>query len=173
MLRAAGSDSVLARYERELGSSVSRRLTGEEEEKFWMWVSQFEHAVRDRHPNAMVIYAHLTIQDVGPAIAALERTAPDYNFVPAVLGRAATGNLVMAVMPLSVDPPSAVQYANCVSALRGMLPPGCSAEVAHCPKEAKLHFDVWGTTPTDIGMMRAVKQAIDPKNILNRGRFIV
>jgi glycolate oxidase FAD binding subunit len=173
VLRAAGSDNVLARYERELGSSVSRRLTGEEEEKFWSWVSQFEHAVLERHRNAMVIYTHLALQNVGSAIEALERTAPDYNFVPAVLGRAATGNLLMALMPLSVDPPSAMQYANCVSALRGMLPPGSSAEVVHCPKEAKLHFDVWGTTPTDVGMMRAVKRAIDPKNILNRGRFIV
>jgi FAD/FMN-containing dehydrogenase len=54
-----------------------------------------------------------------------------------------------------------------------MLPSGSSAEVAHCPKEAKLHFDVWGTTPHDITMMRALKKAIDPKNILNRGRFIV
>jgi FAD/FMN-containing dehydrogenase len=76
-------------------------------------------------------------------------------------------------MPLSVDPPSAMQYANCVSAFRGMLPQGSSAEVAQCPTEAKLHFDIWGTTPTDVNMMRAVKRAIDPKNILNRGRFIV
>jgi hypothetical protein len=89
------------------------------------------------------------------------------------VGRAATGNLVMALVPLAVDPPSAMQYANCVSAFRGLLPPGSSAMVVQCPKEAKNHFDVWGTTPTDVDMMRAVKRAIDPKNILNRGRFIV
>jgi glycolate oxidase FAD binding subunit len=173
VLRAAGSDNVLARYSRELGSAVTRTLDGAAEQQFWAWVSGFEHAVLLRHRNAMVIYTHLSIQNVGPAIHALERTAPDYNFIPAVLGRAATGNLVMAFLPLSVDPPSAMQYANCVSAFRGLLPPGSSAEVAHCPKEAKLHFDVWGTTPTDIDMMKAVKRAMDPNNILNRGRFIV
>jgi glycolate oxidase len=121
----------------------------------------------------MVMYTHLSIQSVGPAIQALERTAPDYNFVAASLGRAGTGNLVLAFIPLSVDPPSAMQYANCVSAFRGLLPPGSSAEVAHCPREAKPHFDVWGTTPTDVATMQAVKRAIDPNNILNRGRFIV
>ncbi len=173
MLRAAGSDKVLARYASELSSAVTRELNGTEEETFWSWVSRFEYALLNRHRNAMVMYSHLALQNVGPAIQALERAAPDYNFVPAVLGRAATGNLVMAFMPLSVDPPSAMQYANCASALRGMFPPGSSAEVAHCPTEAKLHFDVWGSTPTDVGMMRAVKQAIDPNNILNRGRFIV
>jgi glycolate oxidase FAD binding subunit len=173
VMRAAGSDTVLARYAAELGSAVTRTLDGAAEQQYWAWFSGFEHAVLARHRNAMVLYTHLAIQSVGPAIQALERTAPDYNFIPAVLGRAATGNLVMAFMPLSVDPPSAMQYANCVSAFRGLLPPGSSAEVAHCPQEAKLHFDVWGTTPTDVEMMKAVKRAMDPNNILNRGRFIV
>jgi len=172
-LRAAGSDTVLARYARDLGAVASRSLEGQAEEQFWSWVSHFEYAVLDRHRNAMVMYTHLSLQNAGPALQALERTAPDYNFVPAVVGRAATGNLIMAFIPLSVDPPSAMQYYNCGSAFRGLLPPGSSAEVAHCPKEAKIHFDVWGTTPTDIAMMKAVKQAMDPNNILNRGRFIV
>jgi glycolate oxidase FAD binding subunit len=173
VLRATGSDKVLARWARDLGSAVTRTTDGGAEQQFWMWVSGFEHAVLARHRNAMVVYTHLSIQNIGPAFAALERAAPDYNFIPAVVGRAATGNLVMAFVPLSVDPPSAMQYANCVSAFRGMLPPGSSAEVAHCPREAKPHFDVWGSTPTDIEMMKAIKRAMDPKNILNRGRFIV
>ena len=45
--------------------------------------------------------------------------------------------------------------------------------VMQCPKEAKAYFDVWGSTPTDLKLMREVKEALDPKNILNRGRFIV
>jgi glycolate oxidase FAD binding subunit len=173
VLRATGSDNVLARYARELGSAVTRTLSGAEEEQMWGWISHFEQSVLLRHRNALVLYTHLAIQGVGPALQALQRVAPDYNMIPAAVGRAATGNLVLALMPLAVDPPSAMQYANCVSALRGMLPAGSSAEVAHCPTEAKPHFDIWGTTPTDVNMMRAVKRAIDPKNILNRGRFIV
>lgn len=173
VLRAAGSDNILARYARELGTAVTRTLEGAAEEQFWKWISHFEQSVLARHRNAMVLYTHLPIQGVGPALQALERAAPDYNLIPAAVGRAATGNLVLAFVPLSVDPPSAMQYANCVSAFRGMLPPGSSAEVAQCPAEAKLHFDVWGTTPTEVSMMRAVKRAIDPKDILNRGRFIV
>lgn len=172
-LRAAGSDNVLDRYAKELGSTVTRTLDGNDEAQFWSWISHFEYNVVKRHQNAMVIYSHLTIEGVAPALRAMQKTAQEHNFIAAGLGRAATGNLVLAFMPLSVDPPSAMQYANCVSAFRGMLPPGSSAEVAHCPKEAKPHFDLWGTTPTDIAMMHAVKKAIDPKNILNRGRFIV
>ena len=172
-LRATGSDNVLKRYEQELGSAVTRTLEGPVEQQYWAWVSNFEQAILDRHRNAMVMHTHLAIQNVGPAIAALERAAMENNFVTAILGRAATGNLVMALVPLAVDPPSAMQFANCVSAFRSRLPAGSSAEVVHCPKEAKPHFDVWGSTPTSLEMMKSVKRAMDPNNILNRGRFIV
>jgi glycolate oxidase FAD binding subunit len=173
VLRAAGSDNVLARYRRELGAAVTRELEGEGEKQFWRWVSHFEWNVLGRHRNAMVMYTHLALKDVGPATQAFERAAMEHNFIPAVLGRAATGNLVLAFIPLAVDPPPAMQFSNCVAAFRALLPPGSSAEVAHCPKEAKAYFDVWGSTPTDLALMKAVKQAIDPNNILNRGRFIV
>ena len=173
VVRVSGSDNVLARCRRELGTAVTRELEGAAEEQFWAWVSDFEHSVFQRHRNVMVIYTHVTAQDVAAAVAALERAAPDYNFVPAMVGRASAGNLVMAFIPLPVDPPSAMQYANCASAFRGLLPSGSSAIVMQCPKEAKTYFDVWGSTPTDLKLMREVKQALDPKRILNRGRFIV
>ena len=171
--RVTGSDNVLARCRRELGADVARELEGAAEEQFWTWVRQFEHSLLHRHRNALVIYTHLPLQDVKIAAQALERSAPDYNFLPAMVGRAATGTLVAGLIPLAIEPPNVMQYANCVSAFRGALPAGASAMVAHCPKEAKGHFDLWGTTPTDLKLMRAVKRALDPRNILNRGRFIV
>jgi FAD/FMN-containing dehydrogenase len=172
-LRAGGSDNVLARYRRELGAAVTKELEDATETQFWSWVSHFERSLLTRHRNAMMIYTHLTIQNVGAAIQALERCAPDHNFIPAAVGRVATGNLVLAFVPLSVDPPAAMQYANCVSAFRALLPQGSAAVVTQCPKEAKTYFDVWGSSSTDVEMMRTVKRALDPNNILNRGRFIV
>ena len=173
VVRVSGSDNALARCRRELGSAVARELSGVLEAQFWTWVSQFECSLLERHRNAMIVYAHTTLQNIEGSIQALERAASDYNFLPAMLGRAATGSLVLGFVPLPVDPPAAMQYANCASAFRALLPPGCSAMVMRCPKEAKTYFDVWGSTPTDITLMRGVKQALDPKNILNRGRFIV
>ncbi len=172
-VRVSGSDNVLARCRRELGSAVARELEGPAEAQFWSWVSEFECSVLQRHRNAMIVYAHTTIQNVESAAQALERSAPDYDFLPAMVGRAATGSLVMGFIPLAVGPPAAMHYANCASAFRALLPQGSSAMVVRCPKESKLHFDVWGSTPTDMQLMRGVKQALDPRNILNRGRFIV
>jgi glycolate oxidase FAD binding subunit len=173
LVRMAGSDNILARCRRELGSAVSREMEGAAEEQLWGWIRQFEYGLLQRHRNAMVVYTNTAIQDEAAALQAMEKAAPEFNFIPAAVGRVPSGNLVLGLVPLAVEPPNAMQYASCASQLRGLLPPGSSAMVAHCPKEAKLHFDVWGTTPTDLQLMKAVKQALDPKNILNRGKFIV
>ncbi len=172
-VRVSGSDTILARCGRELGSAATRELEGPAEERFWGWVRQFESSLVQRHRNAMVVHVNTTVEGEAVALSALEKAAPDFNFIAAALGRVPGGNLILGLLPLSVDPPSAMQYASCASDLRGLLAPGSSAVVAQCPKEAKKHFDVWGTTPTDLQLMKAVKQALDPKNILNRGKFIV
>jgi hypothetical protein len=91
----------------------------------------------------------------------------------ACVGRAGVGSLVFAFMPLGVDPPAAMQFANVASSLRSRLPKGSDAVVARCPLESKERFDVWGSTTNDPEIMRGVRAVMDPKQILNRGRFIV
>ncbi len=78
----------------------------------------------------------------------------------------------MAFIPIAVDPPSAMQYANAASAFRANLPQEASVVVTSCPREAKDHFSIWGSSPTDVECMHAVKRTLDPGNILNRGRFL-
>lgn len=171
LVRAAGSDAVLARYRRELGEG--RELRDADEAQLWQQAANFAGNVLARHRNAMVVQVGVTIGGVGAALGAIERAALDYSFLPAVVGRCGLGALVAAFVPLAVDPPGAMSYASAVSSLRAALPPEAMATVLQCPREAKLHFDLWGSTPTDIACMRAVKRAMDPANILNRGRYMV
>ncbi len=171
LLRAAGSDAVLARYRRELGSAVSQELGGDAEAAFWRQILRFQEAVLKRHHNAMMVGVSLPLSAVAGALAAAER-ALDNNFLSAAVGRFGAGSLEFAFLPLLVDPPSAMQYVAAVSAFRGALPRDASAVVTQCPREAKLHFDVWGSSPTDRESMRKVKQAMDPANVLNRERFM-
>jgi glycolate oxidase FAD binding subunit len=172
LLRAAGSDAVLARYLRELGSAVSQEMAGDAEAAFWRQFLRFEDAVLVRHHNAMLVHVSLSLSAVAGALAAAER-ALDNNFLPAAVGRFGAGSLEIAFLPLLVDPPSAMQYVAAVSAFRGALPRDASAVVTRCPREAKLHFDVWGSSPTDRESMQKVKRALDPAGVLNRGRFLV
>ncbi len=164
-LRAAGSDAVLARYRKELGTAVTREIEREP--------SDFVAEVLTRNACAMTIEMSVPIQAVADVIAGAERAAAEQGFACAIVGHVGVGALVAAFIPFGGEPPSVVQYANAVSALRSVLPRDGSAVVTRCPVEAKRHFDVWGSTPSDLDAMRTVRRTLDEKQILNRGRFLV
>ena len=172
LLRAAGSDAVLARYRRELGSAITRDFEGPEETQTWQRIADFSVIVLERHHNAMIVQLSGAIQDVGPSLAAIEKAAIDNNFIMATIGRCGAGSLVAAIVPLAVDPPSAVKYAAAMSSLRSDVASSVSAKVACCPVEAKRHFDVWGGDAV-LGAMHRVRAAMDPRGVLNEGRFVV
>jgi FAD/FMN-containing dehydrogenase len=172
-VRAGGSEAVLQRYRAELGAAATRELVDQNEVDFWRGVSDFEQGIAARHRNAMVINVNTNISSVDQAYEAAEQSAVEHNLLSACVGRAAVGSLVFAFMPLGVDPPSAMQFANVASSLRGRLSKGSSAVVVHCPRESKERFDIWGSSPNDIRIMRGVREVMDPKHVLNRGRFIV
>ena len=172
LLRASGSDAVLARYRRELGGAITREFDGAEETQTWQRIADFSVIVLQRHHNAMIVQLSGAIQDVGPSLAAIEKAAIDNSFIAATIGRCGAGSLLAAIVPLAVDPPSAVKYAAAMSSLRSDLPAGVSAKVSCCPMEAKRHFDVWGADAV-LGAMHKVKAAMDPRGVLNEGRFVV
>jgi hypothetical protein len=37
----------------------------------------------------------------------------------------------------------------------------------------KADINIWGQTPTNLNAMTAAKRALNPKNNLNRGRFLL
>ncbi|HVH89473.1 MAG TPA: FAD-binding oxidoreductase [Terriglobales bacterium] len=172
-VRFSGSGRALARCRREVSSWAARELSASEEGTFWRRLAEFEQRVSKRHRNAMVFQLEVPIAESQASLDAARSAANDYNFVAAVIGRATLGSFVVAFLPLAIDPPAVTQFAGAASALRARLSRECSAVVLRCPPEAKQHFDVWGSTPTDTLLMRKIKHALDPKGILNRGRFLV
>jgi glycolate oxidase FAD binding subunit len=171
LFRAAGSENIVARYRREL--TDARELSGEGERQLWQHVVNFSNSVLTRHQNAMLLHIELVPSVAAHALAIAQQVATDNNFVMAAVGRAAVTSLTCAFLPLSVDPPSAMQYALAVSAIRAALPLDACIIATRVPTEAKRHFSIWGSSPTDFGSMLAIKRALDPQNILNRGRFLV
>jgi glycolate oxidase FAD binding subunit len=172
VVRGAGSEAVLVRFGRELGDCVARELIGDDEASFWLGVQEFSSAVRKRHQNAMTATVHTASSELSAFLRAAERSALDQNMLFAAVGRAAVASIDAAFIPLSVDPPAAMQYARAIADLRNSLPEDSAVMVTRCPREAKAYFSVWGETSGDIEAMRAVKQALDPNGILNRGRFL-
>jgi FAD/FMN-containing dehydrogenase len=171
-LRFAGSDRVLARCRKEVGAVASRELEHSEDRSFWQDLRAFESRVAKRHRNAMIFQLDAPIAESLTALQAAEAAATNYNFHCAFIGRATVGSFLVAFLPLAIDPPAVTQFASSASDFRSRLSRSASAIVVRCPREAKQHFDVWGSTPTDLELMRKIKRALDPKGILNRGRFL-
>ena len=172
-VRFAGSDRALTRSRSELGSRVAEGINQQDEVDFWSRLANFEQRLTSRHHNPMVFQLEVPPAESEKALTAARESASEYNFVSAVVGRATLGSFVVGFIPLAIDPPAVTQFAGAASAFRGRLSKDSSAVVLRCPREAKQHFDVWGSTPTDTALMQKVKRALDPKGILNRGRFLV
>lgn len=171
-VKGAGSNAVLARYRRELGDAVTRQLSGADELSFWVGVQEFSGAVRKRHQNAMTATVHTAPSELSAFLRAAEQSALNQNMLFAAVGRAAGASINAAFIPLSVDPPAAMQYAAAMETLRKGLSRDSAMVATNCPREAKSYFSVWGDTSGDVEAMRAVKHALDPNGILNRGRFL-
>ncbi len=171
-VRAAGSDVVLARYRAELGTAVTHEIEGENERDVWRTLSDFSHTVVERHPRSLLISLALPLSEVQKLLTGLASAAESNGLALAVIGRVGVGHLLAGLWPAPGVEVSLVNFINAVSALRNRLPRDASMAVLQCPPEARHHVTAWGPTPTNLDSMRAVKRALDPKDILNRGRFL-
>jgi glycolate oxidase FAD binding subunit len=154
-LRAAGSRAVLNRYARELEGS--ERLTGAEEENFWIQIREFTPDYLKRQPNGIVVRLSTTLNDVCAVLRAVSGAA---------IARAASGvtcvylSTWQGVSPLR----RASQEHNW-----GMV-------IEYAPDEIRAEKELW-LLPSRPGaanafaMMKKVKQMFDPNNSLNRLRL--
>ena len=71
LLRAAGSDTVLARYRADLGPAVARELEGAEEREAWRALSNFLHTVEERCPQSLLLSLTLPLREIGPILQQL------------------------------------------------------------------------------------------------------
>jgi len=168
-VRGAGSDTVLTRYRSELGPAVAREMDGANELGFWRCVADFTPLACEK-PDSLLLSLALPLQEVQPVLANLEQIAASGGFTLAAIGRVGTGHLLAALWPTSGRQAAKSDFIAALSALRARLPHHSSMAVLYCPTELRSETGPL-QTPTHLESMRAVKRTLDPKDILNRGRF--
>jgi len=161
-VRAGGSERVLARYASELGSGASRTLDALEEQRFWAEML----TLGEQSP--VVISVSVPPSGAGQVLAEAERIASDHQ-----LGVKAWGRIAIASLLFAFDGGMAESYVTTVERLRHTLPRDSSAVVSRCPAALKSDTNVWGASPTDMNAMKLAKRALNPKDTLNRGRFLL
>ena len=172
LVRATGSDAVLARYRAELGTAISREIEGNRERDLWRPLDDFSPIAVEQHPRSLLISMTLPVCDVQPVLSELSAVAKSNRFSFAAIGRVGIGHLLVSLWQAPEAEVSLVSFVNAVSGLRNHLPHDVSMAVLRCPSESRHHISAWGPMPTHLESMRAVKMALDPKDILNRGRFL-
>jgi len=161
-VRAGGSERVLSRYSRDLGSRVSRTLDDFEEQKFWAEAQQLGEL------SPVLLSVSIPPSLAGQVLANAEHACDEHHLGFLAWGRVAIGSLLFAF-----DGGMAEGYVGAVDALRQSLPRDASAVVTRCPSALKKEIDVWGVSPTDLNSMAVAKAALNPKDTLNRGRFLL
>ena len=167
-VRAAGSDSVLARYRKEIGSAITREVEGEDERRMWRAIENFPPSRYDLSEadlnNISLQRVHMTVpgSEVGALIELLQEYSLHVGFEVGIIGRVGLGHLLAAGWPITRD--SLLPSQAKLSDLRNRLGSSFSVRVDGAANP-------WPNSPANIASMRAVKRALDPKNVL-QGRKI-
>ena len=167
-LRAAGSDAVLARYRSELGAAISHSIDAQNEHDLWQAIQDFSHTLPERNPGSLLLSLSLPLADVLPVLNELESVAASDHLVYAAIGDVGVGRLLVGLWPAGPH----ANLGDGVSSFRERLPRDASVSILHCPEALRRHSSAWAKTPTHFDSIKAVKQALDGKNVLNRGRFL-
>lgn len=163
-VRAAGSDAVLARYRKELGVAITRELDGDDERKMWRAIEDFGYAEPEKvHSHSTeLIYLSVWPRDVLGVVDTLLEASALEGVATSIVGRVGLGLLLVRVQG---DEPYTSQGACAlIDALRKIFGDRIAAKV-------KGVANPWPIPLANLDSMRAVKNALDPKNIL-RGREI-
>ena len=171
-VRGAGSDAVLARYRSELGAAVIHEMEGDKETAFWRMVADFPAQARERYPGSLLLTLTAPLRDVRRVLDLTEEVAAANGFTVAAAGRVGAGHLLLSLMPALGQQITKANYSTAASALNQSLPRDAAMTVLHCAAEARSEMPML-RTPTHVESMRAVKRALDGKDILNRGRFFL
>jgi hypothetical protein len=130
-------------------------LTPAAEKALEQRLESFSKMVLERHRNAMVVRLWSLAGKTEQALACADMIAADHSFICAAITN--RNSATVAFVPLTVDPPAAMHYADAVSQLRSRLGSTIRLRTVDCPRE------VWRYMPSKSlsavsSLLRAIKR---------------
>lgn len=172
----AGPPAAVERTARELadlaGSAETRRLQGDESERWWGRLSTHSAPVE----GGVALLASLPPSSVigfMQRLAALDgKAGPDGPPSGGVLATSLAYPTTGLVLAQLGDAPVEQLVDAIEAARRQATEAGGSLVVDRAPVVVKERIDVWGDAGNSLPLMRRLKQQFDPRGTLNPGRYI-
>jgi glycolate oxidase FAD binding subunit len=168
-----GSVKVLDRCARdleELGRAAGapvQRLEAASAEGVWAYISDFHGCLREAFPNVVILKAALPGAAGEEYLSRANQEAASERVRLASFTQGGVGVIHLGL--LDATPELAALISRLRTAAEEL---GGALLIERCTPELKARLDVWGAPGDDFGVMKKVKTAWDPKEILSPGRFV-
>jgi glycolate oxidase FAD binding subunit len=101
----------------------------------------------------------------------LQEIAERASLLHALVARAG-GTIYFALLPVSANEAATVRLSRSIAQIFDLISAsGGRASLVFAPPSIKRNINVWGPPGSDLALMRRLKSAFDPQNILAPGRF--
>jgi glycolate oxidase FAD binding subunit len=181
VISATGQPSVVDRYARELGHLAGAAnaaeflpISEDEQSSVFAHIREFPRLVLEAAPDAAIFRIGVLPTAMPSLLKNLGEVAKHYGAGLATLTRAAGIVYAAFFAAAGNEAPSAVNGSAIKEVFHICALPenGAQAMLEWCPSEMKRSgIDLWGPERDDFVLMRRVKDAFDPQNVLAPGRF--
>jgi glycolate oxidase FAD binding subunit len=161
VLRVGGYREAVERQVRDLRAMVQAH--GGQPLDLDPW-DRLKTAQVDAHRKTLLVKAAVPIAQTTFLVDELRRALPGAT----VWAHAGNGIAFAAVD----DVPSADVLRDLRQRVVALGRENASLVIQRCPTDLKRALDVWGDPGASVGLMRALKQKLDPNNTLNPGRYV-
>jgi glycolate oxidase FAD binding subunit len=178
VVASAGMPAAVERYRRDLSQFAEQARAASfqalsDAEKWTLLgnVREFVALSLKTSPWATILRAQVLPASVGPLLARLRETS-ERNDIPSASLVRAMGVVYHVLLPRGAEAQKQIAKATaellqaCTSAEIGG-----RAMIEWCPTAWKPLVNIWGPPSADVELMRGLKRAFDPQNVLSPGRF--
>jgi glycolate oxidase FAD binding subunit len=175
----AGTSEVLTRYERDLArfaanSNATRTnfLDDSTHPSLWGRLRETLSMLREVSPASVILKISILPIHHAKLFASLRQIANHASLAHALVARAG-GAVYFALLPAAATDDTAAHLSTCITQILDLVSTsGGRASLLFAPPGIKKNINVWGSPGSDLALMRRLKSAFDPQDILAPCRFL-
>jgi glycolate oxidase FAD binding subunit len=174
----AGTDSVRARYEKELreiteqSGATAAEILSNTLAPAWSRKREFIPIARAASPSATIVKVSVLPAQIAGALTASHGAAETRGLRWVTMARG-LGIIYIALLPAAQNDENKMRVVAATNAIHDACAKlGGQSSIPWCPAAWKTSLKIWGNENASVAQMRKLKNVFDPLGILSPGRFV-